>query len=86
MGSFSLLTGDAWSVLFSVFGEGIKPPPSFYLALIVTVSGVIVYETAPSPVVGNSEEEVVGDIHLTEIVNNEREESNNNGQGGHVLT
>jgi len=62
--NLSLLTGDAWSVVFSVFGEGIKPPPSFYVALIITVAGVIVYETAPSPVVDS--EEVVAEIHLTE--------------------
>ena len=47
-----------------MFGEGIKPPPSFYVALIITVAGVIVYETAPSPVVDS--EEVVAEIHLTE--------------------
>jgi len=80
---FSLLTGDAWSVVFSVFGEGIKPPPSFYVALIITVSGVFIYETAPSPVV-YSQEEVTGEIQLEEIGSTGREEQNEHD--GHVLS
>jgi hypothetical protein len=51
-----MLTGDAWAVIFSVFGEGITPPPTFYVALVITLSGVIIYETAPSPVVHTSKE------------------------------
>lgn len=65
--NLSLLTGDAWAVAFSVFGEGIKPPPAFYIALAITISGVIIYETAPSPVVDFEEEEVdAGELQLTE--------------------
>lgn len=60
----SLLTGDAWAVAFSVFAEGIKPPPAFYVALIITLSGVVIYETAPSPVVDSNE--YVEEIQLTE--------------------
>ena len=52
--NLSLLTGDAWAVVFSVFAEGIYPPPTFYVALIITVSGVFIYEAAPSPVGENS--------------------------------
>ena len=69
--NLSLLTGDAWAVAFSVFGEGIIPPPLFYVALSITVSGVFIYETAPSPVanteqqeVSNSEEEQASDLNL----------------------
>jgi solute carrier family 35 protein F1/2 len=54
--NLSLMTGDAWAVAFSVFAEGIKPPPTFYIALILTMSGVIIYETAPSPVVNTNKE------------------------------
>lgn len=61
----SLLTGDAWAVIFSVFAEGIKPPPIFYIALAITLSGVIIYETAPSPVI-NTQQEDIGDLQLTE--------------------
>jgi hypothetical protein len=60
-----MLTGDAWAVGFSVFGEGISPPPTFYVALVITLSGVIIYETAPSPVVHN-QKEINGEIQVTE--------------------
>ena len=60
-----MLTGDAWAVVFSVFAEGIKPPPTFYVALAITLSGVIIYETAPSPVV-DSQQEDIGDLQLTD--------------------
>ena len=46
--NLSLLTGDAWAVCYSVFAENIYPTDGFYLALLITVSGVVVYEAAPS--------------------------------------
>ena len=46
--NLSLLTGDAWAVCYSVFAESIYPTGGFYLALLITVSGVVVYEAAPS--------------------------------------
>ena len=82
-----MLTGDAWAVVFSL-GEGIVPPPSFYVALIITISGVIMYETAPSPVVDYAQEEIVGDVQLT-VVHAEREEEEDGDmieQNAHVLT
>ncbi|CAJ1949251.1 unnamed protein product [Cylindrotheca closterium] len=48
--ALSLLTGDLWSVIFSVFFEHIIPHPLFFLALVFVLSGMIVYEMAPSPV------------------------------------
>ena len=48
-----------------MFAEGIDPPPAFYIALIITLSGVVIYETAPSPVV-DSPDESVEEIQLTE--------------------
>lgn len=45
----SFQTGTLWSVIFSIFGQHIFPDPLFYVALIITVSGVVVYEMAPSP-------------------------------------
>jgi solute carrier family 35, member F1/2 len=48
--NLSLLTGDMWSVLFSVFAEKIAPHAFFYVALTITLSGVFVYEMAPSPI------------------------------------
>ncbi|CAJ1949249.1 unnamed protein product [Cylindrotheca closterium] len=48
--ALSLLTGDLWSVIFSVFFEHIIPHPLFFLALVFVLSGMLVYEMAPSPV------------------------------------
>jgi solute carrier family 35 protein F1/2 len=48
--NLSLLTGDMWSVLFSVFAEHIAPHVFFYVALTITLSGVFVYEMSPSPI------------------------------------
>lgn len=47
--NLSLLTGDLWSVLFSVVAERIVPRPLFFAALVAVLSGVVVYEMAPSP-------------------------------------
>ncbi|KAL7461513.1 hypothetical protein ACHAXS_001931 [Conticribra weissflogii] len=73
--NLSLLTGDAWAVAFSVFAEGIIPPPSFYVALVITVSGVFIYETAPSPVVDdrNPPEPGLAETTSSELFRNEIE-------------
>ena len=62
----SLLTGDAWAVVFSVFAEGIVPSSTFYVALFITLTGVVIYETAPSPVIKPKKVKAVGEIQLTE--------------------
>ena len=71
--NLSLLTGDMWAVAFSVFAEGIIPPPSFYVALIVTVSGVFIYETSPSPVVEDSQCDAFEAENAKEMFRNEIE-------------
>ena len=48
--NLSLLTGDLWSIIFSVVAERIIPQPLFFVALIFVLSGVVLYEMAPSPV------------------------------------
>ena len=48
--NLSLLTGDLWTVIFSVSAQHIIPGPLFFLALVLIVGGVVVYEMAPSPV------------------------------------
>ena len=48
--NLSLLTGDLWSIIFSVVAERIVPQPLFFVALIFVLSGVVLYEMAPSPV------------------------------------
>lgn len=61
-----------------MFGEGIKPVPLFYVALCITLSGVVIYETAPSPVVHSNEKGILegdgGDIQLTEPCKMERDD------------
>ena len=47
--NLSLLTGDLWSVIFSIVAERIVPKPLFFAALAAVLSGVVVYEMAPSP-------------------------------------
>jgi hypothetical protein len=47
--NLGLLTGDLWSVGFAVVLEGIDPNLMFYCAFVLIVSGVIMYELAPSP-------------------------------------
>ena len=47
--NLSLLTGDLWSVIFSIVAERIIPHALFFLALALVLSGVVVYEMAPSP-------------------------------------
>ncbi|KAL9190356.1 hypothetical protein ACHAXT_007567 [Thalassiosira profunda] len=74
--NLSILTADAWAVLFSL-GEGFKPPGTFYAALVITVSGVFIYETAPSPVVNKA---IEGEIELAETDSTGlREEQNETG-------
>jgi solute carrier family 35, member F1/2 len=45
-----LLTGDFWSVAFQVLAEHIHPRVSFYVAVVLTATGVLLYElAAPTP-------------------------------------
>lgn len=55
--NLSLLTADAWSLGFSILAERIIPDPLFYLALCFTLSGVIIYEMAPSPILEDRDAE-----------------------------
>jgi solute carrier family 35 protein F1/2 len=63
--NLSLLTGDLWSVVFSVVAERIVPHPLFFLALLFVLSGVVIYEMAPSPVL-EDEEKILLDNDDTE--------------------
>lgn len=61
--NLSLLTGDLWSVIFSVVAERIVPRPLFFAALAAVLSGVIIYETAPSPALEKERQISIGDEH-----------------------
>ena len=50
--NLSLLTGDLWSVIFSIVEEGIVPGSLFFIALVFIVAGVIVYEMTEEPAEG----------------------------------
>lgn len=49
--NLSILTSDFWAVAFSIFAQHIFPSPIFWVAVTFTISGVIIYEIAPSPIV-----------------------------------
>jgi len=66
--NLSLLTADLYAVLFSVFVELIYPNPVFYVALVLIVSGVIIYEIGPSPMV-NVQNITVGNRRIVQPVN-----------------
>ncbi|KAL7472548.1 hypothetical protein ACHAXS_012923 [Conticribra weissflogii] len=47
--SLSLLTSDLWATIFSVVEEGILPSISYYASFLLIVAGIVLYESAPSP-------------------------------------
>ena len=75
--NLSLLSGDLWAVVFSVIEEHVMPTYIFFISFAIIVSGVVVYEMAPSPIVNEDEEhesekneaslyrEPKDDLHLT---------------------
>ncbi|KAL3791886.1 hypothetical protein HJC23_010746 [Cyclotella cryptica] len=81
--NLSLLTGDAWAVAFSVIAEGIIPPVTFYIALVITVSGVFIYETAPSPVVDGTHD---ARTHQESEIEMDEIRKRSNISEGHILT
>eukprot|EP00934_Nitzschia_sp_Nitz4_P007437 Nitzschia sp. Nitz4//scaffold142_size57810//20997//23280//NITZ4_006494-RA/size57810-processed-gene-0.46-mRNA-1//1//CDS//3329536385//7427//frame0 len=54
--NISLLTGDLWSIIFSVEEQKMVPNFQFFVALAIVVSGMILYEMAPHPVVQDPNE------------------------------
>lgn len=67
--NLSLLTGDLWSVAFSVIAEKIVPRPLFFVALVFVLSGVVIYEMAPHPVVADTSVRQTAAEQLAEIDN-----------------
>ena len=49
--NLSVLTENVWAILFSVVLQNIRPNSLFYVGLVLIVSGVVVYESSPSPIV-----------------------------------
>lgn len=47
--TLSILTSDLWGVIFTVVTQHVPPPVLFYIAFLLVLSGVIIYEMVPSP-------------------------------------
>jgi len=47
--NLSMLTSDLFAVFFSILFEAVIPNASFYVALLLIMIGIIVYEIGPSP-------------------------------------
>ena len=67
--NLSLLTGDLWSIIFSVVAERIVPQPLFFVAVVFVLTGVVLYEVAPSP--------VLEDINDNEAIHERMTQSDN---------
>ena len=67
--NLSFLTGDFWSLAFSIVAERIVPSPLFFVALTLTISGVVIYEMGPSTVVDYDMqyENVNGETEMTDM-------------------
>jgi solute carrier family 35, member F1/2 len=69
--NLSLLTGDLWSVIFSIVEERITPRPLFFLALVFVLSGVLLYELAPSPASEKTTSATTtGSLSIAEVLGN----------------
>mmetsp|Transcript_30699 Transcript_30699/g.44642 ORF Transcript_30699/g.44642 Transcript_30699/m.44642 type:complete len:562 (+) Transcript_30699:91-1776(+) len=55
--NLSLLTADLWSAVFAVIAEHLQIHPLFYLALLLIMSGVFLYETGPSPILQTDQQQ-----------------------------
>jgi solute carrier family 35, member F1/2 len=49
--NLSMLTSDLYTTLFSIFAQNILPRNFYFVGLSLVLSGIFVYELAPSPVV-----------------------------------
>mmetsp|Transcript_14958 Transcript_14958/g.27220 ORF Transcript_14958/g.27220 Transcript_14958/m.27220 type:complete len:528 (+) Transcript_14958:61-1644(+) len=48
--NLSLLTSDLWATVFSIFAVGLAPSGLYYAALLLIVTGIVLYEAGPSPI------------------------------------
>lgn len=54
--TLSILTADLWGVIFTVVTQHVPPPLLFYVAFVLVLIGVIVYEMVPSPLEHDEQE------------------------------
>ncbi len=62
--TISILTADLWAALFTVFAQHIMPSYFFFIAFILVITGVIVYEMSPSPLGTAEDLQIHQDIEL----------------------
>ena len=62
----SILTADLWAVLFTVFVEHLLPSPLFYVASLLMVLGIVMYEMSPSPLGAAEDLQIHKEIEIAE--------------------
>ncbi len=67
--TISILSADLWAVLFTVFAQHILPSPLFYVAFVLSILGVIVYEMSPSPLGAAEDLRIHKEIELESNMN-----------------
>ena len=48
--NLSVLSSNLWASVFTAITDGILPAASYYVSLILIVSGIVIYEGGPSPI------------------------------------
>jgi drug/metabolite transporter (DMT)-like permease len=56
--NLSMLSSDLWSLVFSIFQEGVLPSPEFFVSFITIAAGVFAYQKAPSPIVKDKDGQI----------------------------
>jgi len=59
----SLLTSDVYTAIFSIIYQGILPHGLFWFASALVVSGILVYELGPSPIVKEGDRDEADEMH-----------------------
>jgi solute carrier family 35 protein F1/2 len=62
----SLLTSDVYTAIFSIIYQGIMPHGLFWVASTLVISGILVYELGPSPIVKDAS--VAGEVSTPDII------------------
>lgn len=66
--NLSMLTSDLYTAIFSIFAQDILPRPFFFAGLSMVVSGIFMYEMAPSPV--GDQEQTHTNARIPKLTNN----------------
>ena len=72
----SILTADLWSVLFTVFAQHIMPSHFFFIAFVIVIAGVVIYEMSPSPLGASEDLQIHKEIEIEDRPEDKFEMSN----------